>query len=82
MAEDAEAATLRTEMLQLAVRRRNGEQCDDSCKLDGEQQTAGTTSGATVIGAYSGRAGCQADCQNPAWAFADHPPVYVDITPR
>jgi len=43
-------------------------------------KSAGRTYGATVIGPW-GRAGCQANCQNPDWAFADHPPVYVDIDP-
>jgi len=27
------------------------------------------------------RAGCCQNCSHPEWAFSDHPPVYVDVTP-
>jgi hypothetical protein len=33
-----------------------------------------------TIAPDSGKRGCQASCQNPAWAYSDHPPVYADVT--
>jgi len=39
------------------------------------------TTGGTIA-PFSGNRGCQDRCQNPRWAFADHPPVYADLRIR
>jgi len=40
--------------------------------------SATTTTGGTIEPG-AGPRGCQANCQNPKWAGADHPPVYADV---
>lgn len=54
----------------------------DHVYVETAPQSAGAISGATTIAPHSGARGCQRNCQNPEWAYADHPPVFVDVDLR
>jgi len=55
-----------------------GVQGGDGVAADMQGNLAAPVSGNTIAPG-SGARGCQRNCQNPQWAFADHPPVFADV---
>jgi len=53
----------------------------DQIYMETAPRSAGISSDPTAIAPTSGQRGCQKSCQNPAWAYSDHPPVFVDVHP-
>jgi len=51
---------------------------DDVVTANTQGHIAAPVSGQTIASG-SGARGCQRNCQNPKWAFADHPPVFADV---